>query len=450
MVSMRLLPEHYIRLKAQLTSDNSVEQGCFALSHHVNLGNDTLLLITDIIPLTPDDFAEQKDDFLSVKPEVMLRIARIAQKAGKAVCMIHTHPYTIGQVRFSRADDIGNERTFDFFNRMLQGKLNSCLVFSGDMHSFEGRVYPIQQAWRPIETLTVVGTPHFRLVDEPISESFDRQARLLGRKGQGILGQLSVGIIGAGGIGSNIAAILAQSGIGKLVLVDHDVIETSNLPRIIGATPRDAQENHHKVNVVARYVNAVTPGFKVETYPCRVQDVGMALATVDVLICATDDAQSRAFLNQHCWQYYIPLMDLGVQFVADETSGELVNEIGKVNWIVPGTTCLWCTGHVSSELLRRETLSPEAAAQEAKAGYIRNMDIPEPSMMAYNMQIAARGAQTLIGNMTGLAPSTPDVMENFYFLGLNGRKHHQLVRKRQEEGCWLCNSQSPYLGAGMM
>lgn len=450
MVSMRLLPDHYIRLKAQLTSDNSVEQGCFALCHHVNLGNSTLLLMTDVIPLTPTDFAEQKDDFLSVKPEVMLRVARLAQKAGKAVCMIHTHPYTIGQVRFSRADDIGNERTFEFFNRMLPDKLNSCLVFSGDMHSFEGRVYPAGQPWQPVESLSVVGTPHFYIVNEPIAESFDRQARLLSREGQSILGQLSVGIIGAGGIGSNIAAILSHSGIGKLLVVDHDDIETSNLPRIIGATPQDALEKRLKVDVVQRYVSAVSPDCTVARHPCKVQDLGESLATVDVLICATDDASSRAFLNQYCWQYYIPLLDLGVQFVADEDTGKLVNEIGKVNWITPGTTCLWCTGHVSSELLRRETLSPEAAEQEAKAGYIRNLDIPEPSMMAYNMQIAARGAQVLIGNMTGLAPSAPDVMENFSFLGLNGRKHHQLVRKRQEAECWLCNAQSPYLGGGMM
>jgi len=46
-----------------------------------------------------------------------------------------------------------------------------------------------------------------------------------------LLHRASVGIAGAGGIGSNVACLLARAGTGRLIVVDHDVVEMSNLNR---------------------------------------------------------------------------------------------------------------------------------------------------------------------------------------------------------------------------
>lgn len=53
------------------------------------------------------------------------------------------------------------------------------------------------------------------------------------------LSQKMVVILGCGGIGSHVSVILASSGVGKLILVDNDVIEISNLTRQILFTEQD-------------------------------------------------------------------------------------------------------------------------------------------------------------------------------------------------------------------
>ena len=61
-----------------------------------------------------------------------------------------------------------------------------------------------------------------------------------------ILRQARVGIAGAGGLGSNAALMLARSGVEHLTLVDHDVVDASNLnrqqywPRHVGRSKVDA------------------------------------------------------------------------------------------------------------------------------------------------------------------------------------------------------------------
>ena len=63
-------------------------------------------------------------------------------------------------------------------------------------------------------------------------EQYD--AMLIERHGQKvfeILSKACVGIAGLGGLGSNIAMMLARSGIGRLLLIDFDVVEPSNLNR---------------------------------------------------------------------------------------------------------------------------------------------------------------------------------------------------------------------------
>lgn len=437
-MKLRLLSEHYTQLKTQLIMDTSAEQGCFALVQPIQLGSETLLLTKEIIPLGKNDFAEQRDDFLSFKPETMLRIVRQAQKANLSIIMIHTHPGCDQSVDFSKADDFGNLKSFEFFYRMLPQGMHGCLVFSGTFNSVSGRLYHPDLHWQIIDSIEVVGKPAFRKSNDFDQNCFDRQARLLGKAGQGILAKLTVVIVGCGGIGSLIATTLAHSGVGHLVLIDHDVVEHSNLPRLINASLSDAQNKTAKVDVLQNYIQRVNVNCEVRTYLDKLEHIPVdVLALADALVCATDTATSRHHLTELSNKFYVPLLDLGVQFVSDD-QGLLTSEVGKVNWILPQTPCLWCCGHVSSELLRRENLSPLEKAQEQRAGYITNVDVPEPSMMPFNMQIAARGCQLLIGNLTGLIESDPVLYEQYSMLGLNTRPLFRPVKKTKRKDCEFC------------
>lgn len=101
-----------------------------------------------------------------------------------------------------------------------------------------------------------------------------------------------VAILGLGGLGSNIAISLARIGVGKLILVDYDVVDTSNLNRQqyfiddIGKYKTQAMKNHlHKIN----------PFIDIEINNSYITKENMNfLNEVDIIIEAFDDPNCKA------------------------------------------------------------------------------------------------------------------------------------------------------------
>lgn len=268
--------------------------------------------------------------------------------------------------------------------------------------------------------------------------TFKRNALLLGEDGQRILSRLTGVVVGLGGIGSLAAIELAHSGFGSLILVDHDFLEESNRPRIIGSRPSDVLNKIPKVEIARRYLSESMPECHVQAFQSTVEDAAIRdyLIDADFILIGTDSTKSRAYVNEICHRYYVPLLDLGVEFVAD--NGEIQNEVGKINLIMPGTPCLWCTGHVSSELILAEELPKDEVLKRAAEGYIKNIYIPQPSMMAFNGEVASRGVQLLIRQFSGLAPVDERTYEQRSFLGTNRRKTIRSVAKHSSQDCPHC------------
>jgi sulfur carrier protein ThiS adenylyltransferase len=104
-----------------------------------------------------------------------------------------------------------------------------------------------------------------------------------------------VGIVGLGGLGSNIAVSLARLGIGKLLLVDFDVVEPSNLNRQqyfvkhIGMLKTDAMKE---------IISEINPFVKVDTKNVFIDEDNITdiLANVDIIVEAFDNPKSKATL----------------------------------------------------------------------------------------------------------------------------------------------------------
>ena len=75
-----------------------------------------------------------------------------------------------------------------------------------------------------------------------------------------------VAIAGLGGLGSNIAVMLARSGIGKLLLVDFDVVDVTNLNRQIIATRKTVGQ--YKVDVMKERILDINPDAVVNVHKC--------------------------------------------------------------------------------------------------------------------------------------------------------------------------------------
>ena len=450
--SMKMLDVHRCQMQT-LLKDTSREQACFLLCGVAHGNDETTILVREVIEVAQNDLTVHSYDRLQVSPNAMLRIARRAQELSASVCMVHTHPMSNGEVEFSYADDIGNQKTFEFFGRMVPQLPHTCLVWDSQIQTVSGRVYFSAIDWKPISKVEAVNGEKRKVFASGlkkscnISETYNRQAILLGKQGQQILSELKVGIVGCGGIGSVVSTLLAHSGVRNFNLYDFDKVSLSNLPRIIGATPKDV--GVLKVKVLERYIRALNADAEIATFEEAIEAPHLLkqIIELDVLICGTDDTTSRAFLNQLCHQYYIPVLDMGVQFNVDK-NGLLVSETGRVNLMLPGTVCMCCCGYINPIKLQQEGVTKEQHQQQVADGYLSGSDVKEPSMMVFNMQVASLGVQRLIEWVTGLNSINPKQYESFRFLGINSEQGTRKVNKRCTQFCPFCAENSVYLGAG--
>ena len=111
----------------------------------------------------------------------------------------------------------------------------------------------------------------------------------------------TVGIAGLGGLGSAVAVALARVGVGKLILVDFDVVDLSNLNRQHYFLDQIGQK---KCEALAENLRRINPYLKYETHSQRInpQNVSALFDGVDVLLEAFDAPDQKAMLLQNFTQ----------------------------------------------------------------------------------------------------------------------------------------------------
>ncbi|OGD16312.1 MAG: thiamine biosynthesis protein ThiF [Candidatus Aminicenantes bacterium RBG_16_66_30] len=110
-----------------------------------------------------------------------------------------------------------------------------------------------------------------------------------------VLRRSSVGIAGAGGLGSNVAVALARAGVGRLVIADFDRIEPSNLNRQQYFLD---QVGERKVVALRESLLAVNPYSLYEIHDVRInrRNAATVFARVDILVEAFDKAAAKEML----------------------------------------------------------------------------------------------------------------------------------------------------------
>jgi molybdopterin/thiamine biosynthesis adenylyltransferase len=379
-------------------------------------------LVRDTVLLQPEDYVDRGALHLSVAPTTLARVAKRARILDAGVIMVHSHPFP-GCVIASQID-LRTEA--DLCRRVLTsrtGKLAGALVVGPD--GIDGRI------WTPagagcFGAVDVIGDVVARYTvtshgvaassdkppasvlsgaaGEPSGESATaRQELLWGSEGQAMLRGSHVVIAGVGGTGSHAAIQLAHLRVGRLTLIDHDTVETSNLSRIIGLGPDDVGRS--KVEALASRLQRIHPGSVIEALEASVLDVDPAiLSAADVIVCATDGHGSRSLLNEIAHQYYVPVVDLGVEVVP----GNAFRAGGGVRVLRPGRGCLWCAQTLSSALVREEYLSETERIQEAERGYLRGSTDPAPSVVALNGVVASLAVLEVCQLLVGMLGSAPD------------------------------------------
>ncbi|KAA0909864.1 HesA/MoeB/ThiF family protein [Aquicoccus porphyridii] len=231
--------------------------------------------------------------------------------------------------------------------------------------------------------------------------------RELGGPGQKKLKQSKVLVIGAGGLGSPVLLYLAAAGVGRIGVIDDDVVEASNLQRQVVHT--DGRTGMPKVQSAMQAMEALNPYVEVRPYQRRLtgEIAGALFADYDLVIDGTDNFDTRYLANRTC-------VDAGKPLI----SGAIAQWEGQVSLFDParGGPCYQC--------IFPEAPAPELAPSCAEAGVVSPLPGVVGSMMALEAVKAITGAgETLRGQM-------------MIFDGLHGESRKMRLKPRPD--CPVC------------
>jgi molybdopterin/thiamine biosynthesis adenylyltransferase len=262
-----------------------------------------------------------------------------------------------------------------------------------------------------------------------------------------------VAVVGLGGLGSVALQAVIELGIGEgggLVLIDHDVLEESNLSRVPYASHRDV--GSLKTRVARRYVEGVRPRWKVVSIdkPCYEPEAQREIASADLILGCVDNELARACLNYLAASFLAPLLDLGAGVVIDRVAGErLVLSSGQARLFVPGVTpCLLCNMGIRTQAMDRDLARLKMNEQErallGRAGYLQDFlaeDSPQPSVYNLNALVGAAGVTLLLRYLLGGGVPCHTLHFNMEAMAF------EKIVARSREHCPVCGAENS-LGAG--
>ncbi|WP_415967064.1 ThiF family adenylyltransferase [Faecalitalea cylindroides] len=161
----------------------------------------------------------------------------------------------------------------------------------------------------------------------------ERSALLLGNEALEILKNKTVLVVGIGGVGSFCVEALARTGIGHLILVDKDKVESSNINRQLLATTETIDQV--KVAVMKKRIQTLNPECKVDMYDCFYDcsmDEKIFSQRIDFVIDCIDSIKSKQDLAMACIQRDIPfLSSMGTARRLDPSKLEIM-ELEKTSY----------------------------------------------------------------------------------------------------------------------
>jgi molybdopterin/thiamine biosynthesis adenylyltransferase len=228
---------------------------------------------------------------------------------------------------------------------------------------------------------------------------FDRQERVFGRVGQKVLRGLHVGVVGAGGTGSAVIEQLARIGIGRLTVVDDDVVTETNLSRIHQSETGDV--GTAKCEVAGRLARDLGVEYRALAGRVTAREVARELRICDIVIGCTDDHAGRIVLARMAPRYLQLFVDIGV--TVDVIEGRVVGAPCRVSVQEPGDVCLICRGHVSLAHASAELLTEDDRRFRQGEGYVPGLGEPDPSVVAYTTLAASTAVAEVLSRLFGFA-----------------------------------------------
>ena len=486
-------------LRERLLEDLSREHFAVLLGKTQKINGYTIINVVDLLFPARSDYNHQSVALLRIKKDFIHKalVELTSRYDVDTIIDVHTHPFTQAGVSFSGTDDDDERTFFRFLKKTFDGMHYASIVLS--QRKYSARVWlfssgsivarkallktqtsPENIASADFDEYTVGRGEILRFAqndkgkvqydkgwtqqdkgntlydkgevqydkgnaqyDSAVTGEegfFNRSALALGLDVmRTIMHNQVISIVGVGGLGSVVAEHLIHMGFHDLNLIDPDVLEISNLNRVVGAYYEDAQKKRYKVDVVKRHATSINPKATVLACKSDVHDKEMesVLVLSDWIIVATDNHASRLKVQELSVQYFVPLLSLGVNITVKENkiedmSGEVITaRVGDY-------LCLHCLNRINPIKVASER-HPDQTIREAlvQRGYVSGMDIKEPAVKTLNTTLATMGVEVLINQYTEARRHVPVlVYENNGYMRIY--EDRESVEQRNKR-CFLCN-----------
>ena len=338
MSALRFIDQrHWAEIESHLLKGPG-ERFAFAYTRCLRPGDDPILEVvgTELIP--EHDTSCDRTGW-TVNDDALDRVHNKALASGLGLVEFHNHEF--GPPGFSVIDEAGLEPMARYVTAMLLERPYGAGVYA------DGRVHV--EYWTPksdglhrgrFRSVTVSGD-ELRMLNPPQSTAagrLTRQSDVLGPHGMGTLAGLRVAIVGAGGTGSQAALAIGYLGVEDLLILDDDIVEESNLNRLVTAGYADLEAP--KTLTARRRLREINPTLRVRLGPAVTPDGGPSeLADVDIIFGCVDNDGPRDVLNQIAVDLAIPYIDIATAIFTD-ASPPIIG--GRVIVVTPGSACLHC------------------------------------------------------------------------------------------------------------
>jgi hypothetical protein len=435
---------HHAQLKSHLFPGDKLEAAAILLC---SKSSESRFLVKYIIPVPHEECSVRLPDRIIWPGSAIEEAIDQAEPEQLSIFLMHSHPG--GLFDFSSYDDESDIRVIP---SLFEGALSSKNPHGSAVMTPDGairaRIYQRNLSFKNVKSVICASdninfwrlSSSNELIPSPMAFSSGMSEDLKG---------LTACVVGVSGTGSIVAEQMARMGIGRLILIDFDIIEIKNLNRILNSTLIDVTNGENKTKMFASKVCLYRNDIEIH---CVESNIGAreaieAAGEADVLFCCVDSFEGRQICDRIASSFLLPLFDVAVTIPtrkSGENSMAIADVCGRLDYVYPGSSSLFDRGVYSPESLRKEYLqkvAPESYDEQVAAGYLKGVIDEAPSVIALNMRAASSCVMEFIARIYPFRhePNTLYRRTNFSLAGCEEEYEYEFE----------C-SDNPYLGRGLL